>query len=505
MKRVECLIIGSGIAGLTFALKVAKRHPDWTLLIVTKSKVMECNTRYAQGGIAAVWNKLSDNFEKHFEDTMQAGQYLSNPDVVRLVIESAPKRVAELIQWGVIFDSEDDGKLQLGLEGGHSANRILHHKDITGLEIEKKLWQAIKKRHNVTVLKHIMALDILKVDKKVCGVQVYDRKKCKSFDVLAKLTVLASGGIGQLFANTTNPEIATADGLAMAIRAGAVVRNLQHVQFHPTMLYKADKSVSILISEALRGFVAYLVNHAGERFMFKYHKQGELATRDIVSEALFIEMEKEGTPYQFIDCRHLGSDQLEARFPFVIESCRQNGINPVSELIPVVPAAHYHCGGIAVDVFGRTSLKGLTALGECAETGLHGANRLASNSLLEALVFAHQAALKATEIINHTALEYPVVTTECVLGITNDLALIVKLKNQLQGVMDRYFKIRHSSHQLTLVKNVIEEIEITLSNFNTINNTIELQELKNMVLVAKQIILSAIADNFKTSENKHRY
>ncbi|MBK6263996.1 L-aspartate oxidase [Marivirga sp. S37H4] len=491
MKTTDCLIIGSGIAGLSFALKIAARHPHWTILIVTKTKGMESNTRYAQGGIAAVWDSITDDFEKHIEDTLKAGKYLSDPEIVRMVVEDAPERVRELITMGVQFDTNPEGQLQLSLEGGHSAHRILHHKDFTGLEIEQKLWKTVRKQPNISVWEYYMAIDLLMNNdngvRKVVGARVCRTKEKKTLHVHAKLTVLASGGIGQLFKHTTNPIVATADGLAMAIRAGASTRNLQYVQFHPTMLYKTDRSISLLISEALRGFGAHLLNHAAQRFMFQYDEKGELATRDIVSDAIFMEMKKENKSHQFLDCRHLASQELEAHFPFILKSCRQVGIDPVVDLIPIVPAAHYHCGGISVDKFACTSLPQLMALGECAETGLHGANRLASNSLLEALVFAHMASLKAAQVVELAT--FDVQKEEFATPKINPPKL-KEFKEKLQETMAGYAVFKNSTGALAEALEEVIKLEEEMYGINS--NNIAFQELQNMLVVAKSILLSAM-------------
>lgn len=400
--NIDTLILGSGVAGLTIAIKTAKALPDKKIFVVTKSEPSESNTKYAQGGIASVWDKL-DSFKDHINDTMIAGDHLNNPEIVKTVIEEAPKCMKQLIIWGADFDQAKNGELDLGKEGGHSANRILHHKDITGFEVEKTLLEQVEGLPNITLLAYHFAIDLI-TDHHITGKE-YDKneincygayilnEKTKKIDTyLATSIILATGGTGQAYAATTNPLVATGDGIAMAYRAKAKVEDMEFVQFHPTSLYQPGESPAFLISEAVRGFGAYLRNKKGERFMLEVDKRAELAPRDIVARAIDSELIKSGDPYVYLDCTHLEMDAFVKHFPNISEKCKSIGIDVATQYIPVVPAAHYMMGGIVVDEKGYSSIKNLFACGECSRTGLHGANRLASNSLLEALVFGSEIA-----------------------------------------------------------------------------------------------------------------
>ena len=405
--KSDILILGSGIAGLTIAIKSAKALPDKNVFVVTKADESESNTKYAQGGIAAVWDKL-DSFEDHIRDTMIAGDDLSDLEVVKMVIEEAPECMKQLMEWGADFDQNTLGMLDLGKEGGHSANRILHHKDITGLEIEKTLLEQVESLSNITLLPFHFAIDLITdhhLDQKkisdhvACyGAYILNQKTNKIDTYIASSIVLATGGAGQAYAATTNPNIATGDGIAMAYRAKAEIVDMEFVQFHPTALYQPGESPAFLISEAVRGFGAYLRNKKGERFMLEVDERAELAPRDIVARAIDSQLIKYGDQHVYLDCTHLEMDGFIAHFPNIFEKCKSLGIDIASQYIPVLPAAHYLMGGIVVDKKGYTSVTNLFACGECSRTGLHGANRLASNSLLEALVYGSKIAL---EIINN--------------------------------------------------------------------------------------------------------
>ncbi len=394
--KTGVLIIGNGIAGLSTALFLAESSPSLSVTLLDKSLEEECNTKYAQGGMAAVLDQEKDSFSFHIEDTFLAGQGLSKPAVVQKVVRKAPEIIRHLENWGVDFDKNPDGTFALGLEGGHSQHRIVHRKDHTGMEIHSKLLSKIADHPQIRRITHTASVDLLTTDWQgeiYCqGVTALDWQDQHLYSIYADVVVLATGGLGQLFLHTTNPKVATGDGPAMAIRAGAKVGGLQYVQFHPTAIYDEHSPKSLLITEAIRGAGAYVLDHSGERFLFKGTPKGELATRDIVSGLIFQELERSGKPYVFLDARHLGQEYLLAHFPQVHENCRQYGYDLGHDLIPIAPAAHYHCGGIAVDHKGRTSIKNLYAVGECASTGLHGANRLASNSLSEAMVFAETIA-----------------------------------------------------------------------------------------------------------------
>lgn len=399
--KADTLILGSGVAGLTIAIKTARALPNKKVFVITKADESESNTKYAQGGIAAVWDKL-DSFDDHINDTLIAGDYLNDPDIVKMVIENAPKCMKELIEWGADFDQVSDGNLDLGKEGGHSANRILHHKDITGFEIQKTLLEQVDLLPNITLLPYHFAIDLITdhhvKDNQIMhniscyGAYVLNQKTNKIDTYLAISTVLATGGSGQVYAATTNPKVATGDGIAMAYRAKAKIEDMEFVQFHPSSLYHPGESPAFLISEAVRGFGAYLKNKSGERFMLNVDERAELAPRDIVARAIDSELIKSGDQYVYLDCTHLDMKAFVNHFPNIFKKCKSLGIDISKQYIPVVPAAHYLMGGIVVNKLGYTTLGNLFACGECSRTGLHGANRLASNSLLEALVFANEIA-----------------------------------------------------------------------------------------------------------------
>lgn len=386
--KTDYLIIGSGIAGLTFALKIAQHYPERKVVIITKSEEAESNTKYAQGGVAIVMDHLNDSFEKHIQDTLKAGDGLCEPSIVEMVIKEGPQRFYELIEWGASFDKNSDGNYDLGKEGGHSANRILHRKDQTGKEIEESLINQIGNQKNIELLDYHFAIDLITSENKCFGCYALDERNGQIVTLLASCTLLATGGVGQIYGLTTNPEISTGDGIAMAHRAKAKTRDMEFIQFHPTAFFSPNNKETFLISEAVRGFGAYLKNKKGERFLFNTDVRGELASRDIVSQAIYQELKETDESCVYLDCTHLDMETFKNHFPMIFKYCFDNNINIESDWIPVIPVQHYLCGGIEVDSNGKTSIENLYACGECARTGLHGANRLASNSLLEALVFS---------------------------------------------------------------------------------------------------------------------
>jgi len=423
--HTDVLVIGSGIAGLSFAIKLAETAPDKNILLLSKRALLESNTKYAQGGIAVVQNFELDSFEKHVSDTLVAGDGLCDPAVVRFVVEEGPQRLEELVSWGTHFDlavsastTASDKPFHLGKEGGHSAKRIVHFKDSSGYEIQQSLIAKVKSLSNIRVLEDHTLVDLItnhhlkdhKYQDNCCyGAYVISQKDHEIIKITAQATVLSTGGAGQVYAHTTNPEGATGDGLAAAYRAKVSIENLHYVQFHPTALALAVGTETFLISEAVRGAGAILRNRQGHAFMVDYDPRKDLAPRDIVARAIELEIKKQRSTnsaqplhnqkvpaenFIYLDATALGIYVFEHEFPNIYKACLSVGIDPLREGIPVAPAAHYFCGGIAVNEHSQSSLKGLYAVGECSHTGLHGANRLASNSLLEALVFAHRAALK---------------------------------------------------------------------------------------------------------------
>ncbi|SFM61593.1 L-aspartate oxidase [Thermodesulforhabdus norvegica] len=506
----DFLVIGSGIAGLTFALKAASMG---TVAIVTKKDKLETSTNYAQGGIASALGP-DDSFDLHIQDTLAAGDGLCKREIVELVVRSAPERIKELVEWGVEFTRRGDGPLEfdLGREGGHSRNRIVHAQDMTGQAIEKALIRAAEKHPNITIFENTFAIDliveyegfrigdILRNQRKTCwGVYALRRESSEVDVFLAKATVLCTGGAGKVYLYTSNPDVATGDGLAMAYRAGARLANLEFVQFHPTCLYH-PKAKNFLISEAVRGEGGRLIDRHGRPFMHKYHPLGDLAFRDVVARAIDTEMKQSGDDCVFLDITHRGRDFLIKRFPNIYQKCLSLGIDMAKEPIPVVPAAHYMCGGIQTDSFGRTSIERAYAIGECACTGLHGANRLASNSLLEAVVFAHQAyldiaanaeSLKKVKFPDVKSLDNPFRTA--LEANQSEMVFIAHNWDVIRKIMWNYVGIVRRDKRLELAQNHIAQIrrEIEEHMPNIPLNTDAL-ELRNLSLVAQLIVSCAL-------------
>jgi len=391
MKKYDFIIVGSGISGLNFALNAAKKGQ---VLVVTKKKIINSTTNYAQGGIAAVLDEL-DDFNKHIEDTLIAGSYHNNKKAVTFMVKEGPKLINHLLDLGVKF-SNKDGNLQLAHEGGHSMRRIAHVGDRTGHSIEKVLIENVLKNKNITIWEDSFAIDLLVKNNTCYGLQILRNGRVEN--LFSSAVILATGGVGQIYKHTSNPSISTGDGIAMAARAGAKMEDMEFVQFHPTVLNLPSKK-RFLLSEALRGEGATLKNYKGERFMPKYDKRGELAARDIVSRAIFEELKK-GPVY--LDISHKSASEIKKRFPYIFAELKKKGLDLTKNKIPISPAAHYMCGGIKVDLHSQSSIKNLYAFGEVACTGVHGANRLASNSLLEAIVFSNQIiqSIKAKKLVN---------------------------------------------------------------------------------------------------------
>lgn len=496
MTTTNYLIIGSGVAGLTFALKIADRFPDKRITIVTKSNEAESNTKYAQGGVAIVVDHL-DSYQKHIEDTLLCGDGLCDNEVVEMVISEGPKRLKELINWGANFDKNDNGNFDLGKEGGHSENRVVHHKDQTGFEIERAILSQIHQKKNITVLDYHFALDLITENNICFGTTVLNPKKNEIYSIKADFTLLATGGIGHLYGHTTNPIIATGDGIAMAFRANALIKDMEFIQFHPTALFDTTIGSKFLISEAVRGFGAYLKTKKGNRFMQKYDSRGELASRDIVSQSIDLELKKTGDDCVYLDCTHLDLNAFIKHFPMIYERCKNNKIDISKDWIPVIPAQHYLCGGIIVDKKGRTSIKNLFACGECSQTGLHGANRLASNSLLEALVYSDKIFNYLSENEN-TDSTFDFVLTD--LEVPNKPILksdyLGKLKLKVQLLMRQNAGIVRYDSDLIYAKAQLSDWLIDLNHIESnFQITVALFELKNMITIGKIIIQNSIDRN----------
>jgi L-aspartate oxidase len=501
MKQFDFLVLGSGIAGLSFALKVA---PRGRVAIITKKDRAESNTNYAQGGIAAVTSK-EDSFELHVRDTLEAGAGLCKEAVVRAIISDGPARVSELIGLGMQFSereipfSHGARELDLGREGGHSKRRILHAQDVTGREVERALLAAIAKHPNIEIFENHFAIDLITSQKlgyagktRCLGVYVLDQTAGRVETFAAPATLLATGGCGKVYLYTTNPDIATGDGVAMAYRAGAAVANMEFVQFHPTCLYH-PRAKSFLISEAVRGEGGVLKTLAGVEFMDRYHPLKSLAPRDVVARAIDSEMKKSGAAHVLLDITHKPAAFIRERFPNIYETCLRFGCDITKEPIPVVPAAHYQCGGVVTNLDGETEIAGLYAVGEVACTGLHGANRLASNSLLEALVCAHRAALKLA------AATLPAPEVQLAPWHSGDahdpdeLVVVSHNWDEIRRAMWDYVGIVRTDKRLQRARkriaNLQEEIQEYYWDFHV---TPDLLELRNIATVAELIVRSAL-------------
>ncbi len=499
--KFDFLVLGSGIAGLTFALKAAKVG---TVCIVTKKNLEDTNTRYAQGGIASVMYN-PDSVEKHIQDTLIAGAGLCNEKVVRMIISEAPHRIKDLIEWGIEFDKNQHGLFDLAREGGHSEYRILHYKDKTGDQIQQVLSKRARENKNITILEHHFAIDLItqhhlgmEVKRgmpniECYGAYVHDLKANRIFTLLSKITYVASGGIGNIYAVTTNPPVATGDGIAMVYRAKGYCENMEFVQFHPTAFYYPSERPAFLITEALRGFGAKLKTIDGYYFMKDFDPREELAPRDIVARAIDYILKKTGDDYVLLDATHLNKNELIERFPTIYAKCLKRGIDITREPIPVTPAAHYLCGGIKVDANARTSINYLYAGGECASTGLHGANRLASNSLMEAIVMSHRAFLDSSKLISNISFNtlIPDWNDE---GTTHPKEMILITHNfkELQQLMTNYVGIVRTNNRL---KRAFDRLKIlyeeTEKLYKTTKISPQLCELRNAINVAYLIIRQA--------------
>ncbi len=503
---VDFLVIGSGIAGLTFALKAADHGQ---VAIVTKKGAMETSTNYAQGGIASVFGQY-DSFDLHIRDTLQAGDGLCKKEVAEMVVKDGPERVRELMDWGVAFTRAggDNQELDLGLEGGHSQKRIVHAGDFTGRAIEQALIHCARDHKQISLFEDHLAVDLITFSTRMkrgvvtatredlcCGAYVLDTKTNDVHTFRSKITVMTTGGAGKVYLYTSNPDIATGDGIAMAYRAGALVANLEFVQFHPTCLYHPEAK-NFLISEAVRGEGGVLIDSQGHSFMADYDAQKDLACRDVVARAIDNELKKSGDECVFLDIAHREADHLRQRFPNIYQKCLSLGIDMAKDPIPVVPAAHYMCGGVLVDRYGKTDIERLYAVGETACTGLHGANRLASNSLLEAVVYSRQSFLQAVKDLK------TINTQPCrdmpawdPMGTTDSDEAIVVSHNwdEIRRCMWNYVGIVRSNNRLSRAKNRIEAIQKEIHEYYwDFKITSDLIELRNIAMVAELIVQSAM-------------
>ncbi|MDZ4711462.1 MAG: L-aspartate oxidase [bacterium] len=512
----EYLIIGSGIAGLSLALKLSSLG---TVTIITKKQKAESNTNYAQGGIASVMD-ADDKFELHVQDTLDCGAGLCNVNAVKKIVYEGPDRINELMEIGAHF-SRENGELMLGKEGGHSRNRIIHSNDFTGKEIERALLSKIASTKNIKVFEYFFAIDLLteknlkrksKNKKKCYGIYALNVKTNKVEKIVAGKIIIATGGAGQVYMHTTNPPIATGDGVAMGYRAGCKIANMEFIQFHPTSLYEKEKentsSQVFLISEAVRGAGAVLKTFKGKEFMQKYDKRKSLAPRDIVARAIDNEMKKSGEPYVYLDLSPIGVDRIKKEFPNIYKYCLSKGIDITKQMIPVVPAAHYSCGGIKTDLQGRTNIDGLYASGEVGMTGVHGANRLASNSLLEAMVFSNaifddikaglsDAGLKTSgsDLKKNLKLIYENIynwnednteNTEEWILISHNKKEIKEIMSDYVGIVRNTFRLERSYRRIKMMMDETEDF------YKKTKVSVDLLELRNLVTVAYLIVVSAM-------------
>ncbi|MDE7119686.1 MAG: L-aspartate oxidase [Muribaculaceae bacterium] len=502
VREYDYLVIGSGIAGMSFALKVA--GPGTRVALICKTSLHEANTALAQGGIASVTNLEVDDFDKHIHDTMVAGDWLSDPEAVRTVVTGAPAQIKELIGWGVNFDKNASGDFDLHREGGHSEFRILHHADNTGYEIQESLIKAVEAHNDIDVFENHFAIEIItqhhlgkRVTRRTPDITCYGayvlNPQGEVDTFLSKITLMATGGTGAVYQTTTNPLVATGDGIAMVYRAKGTVKDMEFIQFHPTALFHPGDRPSFLITEAMRGYGAILRNKKGERFMGRYDERMELAPRDVVARAIDSEMKLNGDEHVYLDVTHKDPDETRRHFPNIYQKCLSLGIDITKDYIPVAPAAHYLCGGIKVDTNGESSIKHLYAVGECSCTGLHGGNRLASNSLIEAVVYADRAAHHAREELSHIELRHdvPLWNDE---GTTHpeEMVLITQSMREVNQIMGAYVGIVRSNLRLDRAWNRLDILyEETEKLFKCSKASRQICELRNLINVGYLIMRQA--------------
>ena len=506
VRKFDFLIIGSGVAGMSYALKVANAGKG-RVALVCKTSLEEANTTKAQGGIASVTNFSVDNFEKHIQDTMIAGDFISNPDAVEQVVKNGPQGIQDLIKWGVNFDKKENGDFDLHREGGHSEFRILHHADDTGAEIQRGLMEAVRSNPNIEVLEHHFAVEIItqhhlgiRVTRRTPDIECYgayilNPETGKIDTYLSRLTLMATGGTGAVYATTSNPDIATGDGIAMVYRAKGKVKDMEFVQFHPTVLYNPQEAhPAYLITEALRGYGGILRLPNGEEFMQKYDERLSLAPRDIVARAIDHEMKIHGLDHVCLDVTHKDPETTKRHFPNIYAKCMSLGIDITRQYIPVAPSAHYMCGGILVDLDACSSIRRLYAVGECACTGLHGGNRLASNSLIEAVVYADKAAQHSLENIDQYTFNENIpewndegtLTNEEKVLIAQDLKEVNQIMSTYVGIVRSDLRLHRAWERLDLLYEETEHL------FKRVKPTRDICELRNMINVGYLITRHAI-------------
>ena len=525
IRKFDFLVIGSGVAGMSYALQVAESGRG-RVALVCKTNIEEANTAKAQGGVASVTNLEVDNFQKHITDTLIAGDYISDRRAVEQVVKRAPEGIRRLVQWGVNFDRKENGEFDLHREGGHSEFRILHHADDTGFEIQRGLIEAVKQHPNITLLEHHFAVEIITQhhlgvevtrrtpDIECFGAYVLDPDTRKIDTILSRVTVLATGGIGAVYSSTTNPNIATGDGIAMAYRAKATVQDMEFVQFHPTALYHhGETHPAYLITEAMRGYGGILRLPNGEEFMQKYDRRLSLAPRDIVARAIDKEMKIHGLDHVCLDVTHKDPEETRHHFPNIYAKCQSIGIDITRQYIPVAPCAHYLCGGIKVDLDACSSIKRLYAIGECSCTGLHGGNRLASNSLIEAVVYAEAAANHSLAHLEEYAFNEAVpewndegtMTNEEKVLIAQDIKEVGQIMSNYVGIVRSNLRLKRAWTRLDLLYEETEEL------FKRVKATPDICELRNMINVGYLITRQALERkesrglHYTTDYPKHAY